>query len=169
MKLLDVFNRRYTARSFNGIPVDPEAIERILEAARLAPSAKNRQVWRFIAITRDEIKSELKDACFGDERIVQASCVIAACTTNIQYTLPNGQLSYPLDLAFAVSHMAIQAAYEEIDSAIYGTFNEDSVKKMLSVPYSMKVVLLIALGYSDEKNYYKDRLAKNRVISYNHW
>lgn len=169
MDILEALRKRNTARSFNGEPVKPEILERILDSGRLAPSAKNRQAWRFIAVTQQESKNALKNACFGDDRVSAAACIVAACTTNIIYTMPNGQLSYPLDLAFAVSYMTIQATYEGIASAILGTYNEADVKAILTAPYSMKIVLLLALGHSDDKTLHKDRLPKDRIITYESW
>jgi len=169
MDILDVIRSRSTAKSFDGGIVDPLAIDRILEAGRLSPSAKNRQAWRFIAVRREDLKKTLSDACYGDQRLISAACVIAACTTNIQYTMPNGQLSYPLDIAFAVSSMMLQAEHEGLGSSILATYDERSVKDLLTVPHAMRVVMLLAVGNSSDKQEYKDRLPKERVISYDHW
>ena len=170
MDILEVIRRRATARSFDDEEVNPEAIARILEAGRLAPSAKNRQAWRFVAVQREDLKNSIADACYGDPRVVNAACVIAACTTNIQYTMPNGQPSHPLDIAFAVSFMSLQAVQEGLGTAILGTYDEDAVKNLLTVPHAMRVVLLMAVGHtSDETSGYTDRLPKDRIISYDHW
>ena len=169
MEILAEIRERRTARSFDGSPVDAQALERILEAGRLAPSAKNRQAWRFVAIIRPDLRSSLRDSCYGDSRLDEAGCVIAACTTNIHYTMPNGQPSYPMDLAFAVSHMMIQAEHEGLGSAILGTYDERAVKDLLTVPYAMRVALLLAVGGKVEDSTYAQRLPKDRIISYDHW
>ncbi len=169
MDILAFIRDRFTAKSFDGKAVDNSILDRILEAGRLAPSAKNRQAWRFVAVRREEMKKSLAEACYGDERVLNAGCVIAACTTNIHYTMPNGQPSYPLDLGFAVSYMALQAQCEGLGTALLATYDEDSVKKLLTVPYAMRVVLLLAIGHTSDTPPYKDRLPKDRVISYDHW
>ncbi|PIE04706.1 MAG: nitroreductase [Spirochaetales bacterium] len=170
MDILKVIQQRATARSFTGGEADAQSIERILEAGRLAPSAKNRQAWRFVAAVDEDVKKSIAEACYGDKRVEQASCIIAACTTNIQYTMPNGQPSYPLDLAFAVSYMDLQAVHEGLGSLILGTYNEEAVRNRLSVPYAMRVVLLLAIGPTDDpQSSYKNRFHRDRVISYNHW
>ena len=169
MDILEVIRDRFTAKSFDGGTLDDAALERILEAGRLAPSAKNRQAWRFVAVRSEEIKKALAEASYGDRRVADACCVIAACTTNIHYTMPNGQPSYPLDLAFAVSFMTLQAQEEGMGSALLATYDEDSVKDLLTVPHAMRVVLLLAVGRTSESRPYKDRLPKDRVISYDHW
>ena len=169
MDILEVIRSGSTARSFDGGSIEDEALERILEAGRLAPSAKNRQAWRFIAVRRDDAKKTLSDACYGDSRLSDAGCVIAVCTTNIQYTMPNGQASHPLDTAIAASFMMLQAEHEGLRTSILATYDETAVKDLLSVPHAMRVVLLLAIGNSSEKSAYTDRLPKNRVISYDHW
>ncbi len=169
MDILVEIRERFTAKSFDGRPIDSDALDRILEAGRLAPSAKNRQTWRFIAIKKPETKQVLSNACFGDARILNSGCIIAACTTNIQYTMPNGQPSYPLDIAFAVSYMDLQATHERLATAIISSYDENAVKSLLTTPYSMRVVLLLAVGHSPETKPFKSRLPSNRLISYNHW
>ena len=169
MDILEVIRNRSTAKSFDGGSIDPDALDRILNAGRLAPSAKNRQAWRFVAIRSEESRKTLSDACFGDARLIDAGCVIAACTTNIHYTMPNGQPSYPLDMAFAVSFMMLQAEHEGLGTSILGTYDETAVKDLLTVPHAMRVVILLAIGNSSEKSTYTDRLPKDRVISYDHW
>lgn len=170
MDILQAIRQRITAKSFNGKQIEPEILERILEVGRLAPSAKNRQPWRFIAIQKPEAKEILSNACFGDRRIIDSGCIIAACTTNIQYRMSNGQPSHPLDIAFAVSHMALQATHEGLASAVFGTYDERILKDLLSIPYSMQVVLLLVLGYSDDAPpSLTKRFPKDRIINYEHW
>ena len=170
MDILEAIRQRSTARSFDGTAINDEVMDRILEAGRIAPSAKNRQTWRFVAVRREETKKAIAEACYGDSRIESSGCVIAACTTNIQYTMPNGQLSHPLDLAFAVSYMDLQATHEGLGTVILGTYDELAIKDLLTVPHAMRVVLLLAVGQtSDERSPYRNRLPKDRIISYDHW
>jgi len=169
MDILEVIRNRSTAKSFDNRPVDTKVMDRILEAARLAPSAKNRQAWRFVAVGKEDSKKVLKEACYGDERVMSAGYVVAACTTNIRYTMPNGQPSHPLDLAFAVSFMCLQAEHEGLGTAILGTYDERTVKDLLTVPHAMQVVLLLAVGHRADEPGIQERLPSDRVISYDHW
>lgn len=157
------------ARSFIPRELDKESLERILEAGRLAPSAKNRQPWRFIAVVKDSIKEKLSEYCYGDERITQAGAVILCCTTNIDYKMPNGQLSYPMDISFAASHMMFQARHEGLGTALITTYQEPDIRSIFSVPYSMRVVTLLLVGHTEDKKNLPNRHEKSRVISYNHW
>ncbi|QEN09863.1 nitroreductase [Oceanispirochaeta crateris] len=169
MEILPEIKNRMTSRSFQNIPIPDETLERILNAGRLAPSAKNRQPWRFIVLTDPEIKEQLKQSAYGDERFSEAPVVIAVCTTNIGYRMPNGELSYPMDLSFAVSFMMIQAEHEKLNSAVITTYQEDEVKNLLTIPYSMKVVMMLLIGKAVENSDKEIRLPMNRVVSFDHW
>ena len=84
--------------------------------------------------------------------------------------MPNGQLSYPLDMAFALSHMVFQATHEKLGTALLGTYNETAVKDLLTVPHAMRAVMMLAIGHSsDSAPVIIDRLPFERVISYEHW
>ena len=169
MELLPEIARRSSVRQFSSEPVDRAAIDRIVEAGRLAPSAKNRQAWRFIVVTNQQTRSQIQDAAFGQDYVGQAPVVIALCTTNVEYRMPNGQLSYPIDLSIAASFMLLQGEHEGLGTCLVTTFREEDVKGILSVPYSMRVVMLLTIGHSDSKEPAAERLPSPRIVSYDHW
>ncbi|MFP4113004.1 MAG: nitroreductase family protein [Spirochaetota bacterium] len=169
MGLLPEIEKRASVRSYTDEPVSQEALDRILEAGRLAPSAKNRQSWRFVVVTDSDARARMQDAAFGQDYVGTAPVVIALCTTNIEYKMPNGQLSYPIDISVAASFMMLQAAHEDLGSCIVTTFREDDVKSLLTVPYSMRVVMLLVLGHPAATTQPLGRLPMDRIVSYNHW
>jgi nitroreductase len=169
MGLLPEIERRASVRSYTDEPVSEEALERILEAGRLAPSAKNRQSWRFVVVTDGDTRAKMEHAAFGQEYVGTAPVVIALCTTNIEYRMPNGQLSYPIDLSIAASFMMLQATHEELGSCVVTTFREDDVKSVLTVPYSMRVVMLLTVGHASGDPERLQRLPIDRIVSHNHW
>ncbi len=169
MDLIPAIAERSSIMNFSSKAIEQDKVKRILDAGRRAPSAKNRQPWRFIVIQEEALRKKMEDACFGQEHVGQAPTIVAACTTNIDYTMPNGQLSYPIDLAFAVAFMMIQAQAEDVGSCVITTFNETDVKETLSVPFSMRVVMLLLLGYAAEKPFPTTRKGFDRVVSFNHW
>ena len=164
----EILHRR-SVRSFTSQPVDREQLDRILEAGRLAPSAKNRQEWRFVVVQKKELRQRIQEAAFGQEYVGTAPVIVAACTTNIDYRMPNGQLSYPIDISFAVSHMVLQAVREGLGSVVLTTYDEQAIQELLTVPYTMRVVMLIPLGFPDEDPEPSPRKPLKRVVSYNHW
>jgi nitroreductase len=169
MDLLPEIDKRVSIRTFKDTPVPKEAVERILEAGRLAPSAKNRQPWRFIVIQDKEKREKIKTAAFSQEHVGSAPVIIAGCTTNVDYTMPNGQISYPVDLSIALSYMSLQAVREGLGTCFISTYDESDIKSILSVPYSMRVVLLLLIGEAAETPMRPLRHDTRRVISYDHW
>ena len=160
---------RRSVRSFTSKPVDKDQVERILEAARLAPSAKNRQAWRFVVIQKKETRQKMMEAAFSQEYVGQAPVIVAVCTTNIDYRMPNGQLSYPIDLAFASAHIVLQAVHEGLGTCCITTFDEEEVRELLTVPFSMRVVLLILIGHTDAPPEQTPRKTLKQISSRDHW
>lgn len=169
MELIPQIAEWASTRNFTSEEVDAEALTRILEAGRKAPSAKNRQPWRFIVVENESIRAQIEAAAFGQEHVGQAPVIIAACTTNVDYRMPNGQWSYPIDIAMAVSFMMLQAAREDLGACVVTTFDEQEIKEILTVPYSMRVVMLLLVGHPAEKPFPTQRKPLKRIVSYNHW
>jgi nitroreductase len=169
MALLPEIEGRVSVRSFTDEPVTEAQLARIVEAGRLAPSAKNRQSWRFVVIEDSTVRASIREAAFGQEYVGQAPVIIALCTTNIEYKMPNGQLSYPIDLSMAASFMMLQAVHEGLGTCLVTTFREEEVKSLLTVPYSMRIVMLLTIGHSMENLEKSSRLPEERIVSHNHW
>jgi nitroreductase len=169
MEVLPEILARRTVRSFLPKALAKEQVERILEAGRLAPSAKNRQEWRFVVVQKKETRERIMEASFNQEMVGQAPAIVAVCTTNIDYRMPNGQLSYPVDLAFAASFMVLQAVHEGLGTCCLATFDEQEVREILTVPFSMRVVLLILVGHCAETPEPTPRKPLRQVAGRDHW
>jgi len=169
MEVLPEILQRRSVRAYTSQPLDKDQIERIIEAGRLAPSAKNRQEWRFIVIQKKETRLRVMDAAFNQDYVGQAPLIIAVCTTNIDYRMPNGQPSYPVDLAFAASHIVLQAVHEWLGTCCITTFDEQEVREILTAPFSMRVVLLILVGHADETPEPTPRKTLKQVMGKDHW
>ena len=169
MEVMPEILARRSVRSFTSEPIEKDQIERILEAARLAPSAKNRQEWRFVVIQKKETRQKVMEAAFNQEYVGQAPAIVAVCTTNIDYRMPNGQLSYPIDLAFASAQIVLQAVHEGLGTCCITTFDEEEVRELLTVPFSMRVILLILIGHSDREPEQTPRKTLKQISSRDHW
>lgn len=170
MAVLELIKDRIACKRFKLQTIDKSILKSIIEAGRLAPSAKNRQPWRFITISEDKGKNALNEACYGAEVIKTADTVIAVCTTNINYVMPNGQPSHPIDLSIATSFMMLQAEHEGLGSCIVTTYNEEVIRDLLTVPFSMRVYCLLALGYKeDNTEIKKERKSLRDVHNMEHW
>ena len=145
---MDVFEairvRRSVRKYVRGAEIPEEHLRKIMEAARLAPSAKNRQPWRFIVVKDDEIKRRLAEACRHQMFLADASVVIAALG------IPSESRWYMQDPMIAVEHMVLEATELGYGTCWIGAFDEGEVKRVLSVPDEVKVVCLLAVGVPAE-------------------
>jgi nitroreductase len=160
---------RVSIREFTDEPVSEAQLTSVLEAGRIAPSAKNRQAWRFIVVQDSELRAKLQEAAFGQEYVGTAPAIIAIATTNVEYKMPNGQLSYPVDLGIAGAFMMVQAQHEGLGTCPITTFKEPEVKSLLTIPYAMRVVMLLLVGHPKDQPTRPQRNPFDRVVAYEHW
>ncbi|MFA7566780.1 MAG: nitroreductase family protein [Alkalispirochaeta sp.] len=172
MELLSEIANRKSIRNYSDTQIDIRQLKRIVEAGRRAPSAKNRQAWRFIVCQSEKSRKQLEEASYGQSFVGDAPATIAICTTNIDYKMPNGMLSYPVDCGIAAAFMMLQAEHEGLGTCPVTTFREEDVKVLLSVPYKMRVVMLLVVGVpveAPEELAPTERLSPERVIGWEHW
>jgi nitroreductase len=149
--------------------VPQESLDRVIYAAQRAPSAKNRQPWRLVAVRKPEVREKIYSAAYMQEHVGEAPVIIAVCTTNIDYKMPNGQLAYPIDIGISLAFMMIQARAEGLGAHAVTTYDEEEIRQLLTVPYQMRVVTLLLLGYSQEEPMQPERRPLDQLLSYDHW
>ena len=170
MDVFDVIKRRYSVRSYKDKAISDKDLRKILEAARLAPSAKNLQEWRFIVVKDKNTRAKLCEAAKGQQFVAEAPVVIACCAETDNHTMSCGQLCYPIDVAIAIDHMTLVATELGIGSCWIGAFYEDRAKKILNIPDDIRVVELLCLGYAaDERPNKKNRLSLEEIVKYEKW
>ncbi len=170
MEVMEAIKKRKSIRSYQAREVEQEKLDLLLEAARLAPSANNKQEWRFIVVKDKETRQRLMAAAKGQSFVGEAPCVIACCAQTDNHKMTCGQLCYPIDVAIAIEHMALKAVEEGLGTCWIGAFYEDEVKKILNIPEEIKVVELLTLGYpAEEGGIEKNRLALDEIVMYGKW
>ena len=170
MDVMEAIKKRYSVRSYQDHAVETDKLESILEAARLAPSASNRQEWRFIVVRDKNIRQGLMQAAKDQAFVGQAPVVVVACAKTDSHVMTCGQQCYPIDVAIAIEHMALKATEEGLGTCWIGAFYEDKVKEILGIPQDIRVVELLALGYPVKlKPSPKDRLRLKEIVMYDGW
>lgn len=170
MNVMEAVRKRCSVRGYRDSAVEKEKLEIILEAARLAPSASNRQEWRFIVVRDGDTRKRLMKAAKNQDFVAQAPVVIACCAETDGHAMTCGQLCYPIDVAIAIEHMALAATAEGLGTCWIGAFYEDQVKEILGVPDDVRVVELLTLGYPDKPcRSHKDRLSLEEIVMYEKW
>lgn len=181
MEYKDVILTRYSVRKFSPDPVPQEVLAEMLEAARLAPSAQNRQPWRFIVIqNQDKIKSMVFNCGLvglANFFVRNAPCVVIACADMDQNVKINAQDYYLVDTAIAFQQMMLTAWSHGIGSCWLAAFSEKKLKPWLGIPDNWRIVALSPFGYPAEKQGLysnlvkaiagsKDRLPIDKIVRY---
>ena len=168
MSVLDVIIARRSVRKFRKDPVPEAALARILEAARLAPSGKNLQPWKFIVVRDSETRKKLAAASANQTFLASAPVVIAACgfPDEAYPRLGRYMNSWPVDVAIAMEHIVLQAVEEGLGTCWIGAFEEVEVKAVLGIPAEARVLALTPLGLPDESPAARGRKPLATVVSY---
>ena len=169
MEVIEVIRNRRSVRSYTNKPVEREKIERMLEAARLAPSASNRQEWRFVVITDPQRRAALAKAATEQQFVAQAPVVIAACAETDGHVMRCGQPCYPIDVAIAIDHMTLQATAEGLGTCWIGAFYEEPTREILGIPKEIRVVELLTVGYPAGPPGRLSRLPLERIVHWETW
>jgi nitroreductase len=167
---VDVFSaikKRRSIRNYLPKEVEREKLERILEAGRLAPSARNRQEWRFIVVISKEKREELvREASPHQPFMLSAPVIIVAYTLDKDYVMRCGVPAHYIDIAIALTHMHLQAVEEGLGTCWIGSFYQDKVKRVLNLPEDAEVVQLMTLGYPAEDPPERPRLPLKEIVKY---
>ncbi|NDV66855.1 nitroreductase family protein [Bacteroides sp. 224] len=173
---LELAEARQSDRAYvKGRLVEEEKLERILEAARLAPSACNAQPWKFIVVNEPELAVQVGKATAGlgmnkFAKDAPVHILIVEESANISSKLGGKFKSkhFPLiDLGIASAHISLAAESEGLGSCILGWFDEKAIKKLVGIPESKRLLLDITIGYPAKEKRKKIRKPKEKVVSYN--
>jgi nitroreductase len=166
---MDVFSairERRSVRDFLPTDIGKDKLLQILEAARLSPSAKNMQDWKFVVVQDAVIRKQLAEAANGQTWVAKAPVIAVACGTGTDYVMSCGQHAYTVDVSIACTHMILAAWELGIGSCWLGAFNEAAVKKILQIPDGVRVVAMIPFGYPARPVAALSRKRLDDIISY---
>lgn len=170
MKIIEEIEKRRSIRAYSPEIVEPEKLTRILEAARLAPTARNQQDWRLLVVKDPGIKEQLVNAASSHQPFLKgAPIIIVACALNPTYVMRCGHPAFLIDLAIVLEHMALQAVREGLGTCWIGSFDESKAKTVLGVPPGVRIVEWLALGYPQTIPAATKRKNIEELISWDTW
>jgi len=168
MTVLEAIRKRYSCRAYQDRSIERQKLESILEAARLAPSAKNTQDWRFVVVTDKETKRQVAETTNRPEVFEKAGAIIAACS-NSDYVMQCGQAIGPIDVAIALEHICLQATELGLGACWIGSFDPKKVRRILGIPDDIVIVELMAVGYPADSRPEPKREPIDRIACYEKW
>ena len=172
---LELAQARQSDRAFvPGKRIEREVLERIVEAARLAPSACNGQPWHFTVITYEQLLPEVGRATsgLGMNGFVKDAAALVLIThegTNLTSRIGSGikDKDFPImDIGIASAYLTLAAEDEGVGSCILGWFDEKRVKELAGIPQKKRLMLIVALGYAAKPKRKKVRKALEKVVSF---
>ena len=166
LSVLDTIKERGSIRKYKDEPIAKNKLMEVLEAARFAQSAANRQPLEFIVVTDPTIKKKLVEAARGQSFVGESAAVIV-CLADPNRSAKVGPFDgFLIDSAIAVENMVLTAWDIGLGSCWIGAFNEERVKELLGIPMQLRVVSLLTLGYPDERPRAKNRKELDEIIRY---
>jgi len=168
-KVLAAIKNRRSIRKYKNRKVEEEKLKQILESARLAPSAKNMQDWRFVVVRDKELRQALAAAAGNQTFVGEAPVVIVCCTVMPEYILSCGQPAGVINGAIALDHMTLAAQALGLGTCWIGAFDPVKVRKICNIPESVGIVELLTLGYAAETPGRRQRKNSNEIIFYDKW
>lgn len=168
MTVLDVIRKRYSCRSYQEKSIEPEKLEIILEAARLAPSARNTQDWRFVVVTDKETKRQVAQMTNRPEVFEKAGAIIVGCS-NSNYVMKCGQAIGPIDVAIAFEHICLEATELGLGTCWIGSFEPEKIKRILGIPDDIVIIELMAIGYPADSKPEPKREPIEKIACYEKW
>ena len=151
MEFKEVIRSRYSCKKYSSRQVEPDKLNAILEAGRLAPTAKNLQEQRIYVLQSEEALAKIDKAtpC----RYGAPTVLVVAYDRNNVFTYPGGKKdSGAEDATIVATHMILAAADEGVDSCWLNFLDPEAVAKDLGLPENEEILMLMDLGYAAESS-----------------
>lgn len=164
MNFLDLVKQRYSCRSYQAKSVEQEKVDYVMECVRFAPSAVNKQPWRFHVISSDSDKEKLRQ-CYNREWFTTAPMyVIASILHDEEWVRSDGKRHGDIDIAIAVEHLCLAATEQGLATCWVCNFDADLCRQLFSLAANEEPAVLIPLGYAADAPKDKVRKTTEEII-----
>jgi nitroreductase len=170
MEYSELIAARYSVRTYRPDPVEDEKLAAILEAARLAPTAANRQPFQVIVMHTAGREAEIGQI-YRKAWFVQAPLVLAVCAlSSLAWVRESDRFNARLiDAAIVADHMILAATNLGLGTCWIAAFNVEAARRVLQLPEEAEPVIFTPLGYPDDQPGPKVRKAVDELVRYEQW
>jgi len=169
MEFSELIETRYSVRAYKADPVEDEVLHQVLEAARLAPTASNRQPFQLIVVTTAGREAELRRV-YDSDWFAQAPLVICVCGIPAQgWTRSDGKNFTHVDVAIVMDHLILAAANLGLGTCWIGAFDPTATREVLGLPDGVEPIAFTPLGYPADQPKPKQRKALSELVRYERW
>jgi nitroreductase len=164
MEFYDVIQTRRSVRRFLKRAVGEDALERVLDAARIAPSGGDRQPWRFVVIKEEQKKKRIARACYDQDFVAEAPVVLVCCAIKCSSGYePWHDEAGRRDAVIAIDHLILAARNEGLGTCWVGAVHDKQVKKIVNVPDDVDVVMVVPIGYPASKTAFRKASGRKKL------
>jgi nitroreductase len=169
MEFLELIKSRYSVRAYKPDAVEEEKLEQVLEAARLAPTAANRQPFQLIVIHTAGREADLL-RIYNSPWFVQAPLVLCACGVLAQGWVRMDDKPYvDVDVAIAMDHLILAATDLGLGTCWIAAFDPAAAREVLGLPEGVEPIAFTPLGYPSDRFRPKKRQALAELVRYERW
>ncbi|MFM8321804.1 MAG: nitroreductase family protein [Chloroflexota bacterium] len=170
MEFSELIRSRYSVRAYRDDPVEPEKLEKVLEAARLAPTAANRQPFQLIVVHTAGRQHELQPI-YHREWFVQAPLLICAVgVPRYSWVRSDDQRRYlDVDVAIMMDHLILEATNQGLGTCWVAAFNAKAARTALNLPDEVEPMIFTPLGYPADRLGSKERKPLSELVRYERW
>jgi nitroreductase len=170
MNFQELIKARYSVRAYKPDPVEDDKLARILEAARVAPTAANRQAFRVVVIRTEERKSDLRRV-YGRDWFVQAPIVLCVCAVPAEGWVrkADGWNAAEVDATIVMSHIVLAAAEEGLGTCWIAAFDPAAAREVLGLPPEIIPSAFTPLGYAADAAAPRKRRPLDELVRRNRW
>lgn len=169
MEYFDLIQRRYSVRAYTSAPVEEEKLQKILEAARWAPTAANRQPFQVVVIRTDGRQEELS-RIYRREWFVQAPLLICGVgVPRMGWVRGDNRRYLDVDVAIVMDHLILAAANLGLGTCWVAAFDANAARQILKLPDEVEPLIFTPLGYPADQITLKERKPLTELVRYDHW
>ncbi len=169
MNFNELINKRYSVRAYKSDKVEDEKLQQVLNAARLAPTAANRQPIQFIVIHTAGREAEL-NPIYQREWFSKAPIVVCACAVPSQAWSRMDNKNYSeVDVTIAMDHLVLAATDLGLGTCWIAAFNPAAAREVLGLPHGVEPIAFTPLGYPADQPRAKKRKALSELVRYERW
>lgn len=163
MNFLDLVKSRYSCRAYTPRRVEAEKLTYVMECVRLAPSAVNKQPWRFHIVTDDKRLEELRKCYNRDWFKTAPACIIASVLHDEEWVRADGKRHGDIDIAIAVEHLCLAATEQGLGTCWVCNFDAELCRELFELPQDEEPAVLIPIGYPADELREKKRKTTEEI------
>ena len=164
MNFLDLVKKRYSCRSYQAKSVEQEKLDYVMECVRFAPSAVNKQPWKFRIVKNDEDKAKLQ-RCYDREWFQTAPMyVICSILHDVEWVRADGKHHGDIDIAIAVEHLCLAATEHGLATCWVCNFDAEKCIRLFDFDDDEEPAVLIPIGYAADEVRQKTRKPVEEIV-----